>query len=641
MSESTELTCFDEQDFNAIETAVMETDKGRWFLGEFSRRNRVADTKTLLSAIDRLERNITTNAAAQAPDNSELVALAQAIEETRQDIVSVRNDMIADNAAIPADAEVFSHLSENARKIAVDLINTAEAFQLTSASLRETITDSSKLRAIDDYVHALFDGGWRLDVLAQRVSKAMGLLEHLDHHIKALSGEEERSDRAIWQKEPGGISIPAALTAENLKYFAGDDDLFALGPPAAPTRTERTLEIVADKPSEVVAPPPGPAQSADADAAALPLASDQSDATPAATPDDALASQDGEPAVVPVTGNDGIAEPVADAESELAAQVSEPAPEPTAGDQAISTPVASTENNHTAEDSDLTPEITAGDQAAITPVAGPENSPAAEDEGPTPEPIAEDPAIISPGASTGHEHTPEASDPSPEPAAEDQGTAEIIAAQDLTHSDHDSSELLADASAPIPASDADVTPEQETEASQAEPTPNVVIIRKGQSTSQPDPIDGDDQIADPSAGSDVDEISAASAPESTNDDAGHAAATLLSELAEDAPEMPVPAVEPFAAQPLEQEPQIDVTVPEDQGDTDDVMGAFEDVAAAMPQTPDTSGLSPQPPEDEDEEKKQRIVVIRRSSSDEAEIPFADYLGIDAATAPDGSDKPAD
>ena len=36
-----------EEDYEAIESAVMETARGRWFLSEFARRNRTADTAML------------------------------------------------------------------------------------------------------------------------------------------------------------------------------------------------------------------------------------------------------------------------------------------------------------------------------------------------------------------------------------------------------------------------------------------------------------------------------------------------------------------------------------------------------------------------------------------------------------------
>lgn len=42
-------------DFELIEAAVRETDRGRWFLDEFGRRVRASETAALIRAIDRLE----------------------------------------------------------------------------------------------------------------------------------------------------------------------------------------------------------------------------------------------------------------------------------------------------------------------------------------------------------------------------------------------------------------------------------------------------------------------------------------------------------------------------------------------------------------------------------------------------------
>ncbi|WP_216074257.1 hypothetical protein, partial [Acinetobacter baumannii] len=43
-------------DYEAIEAAVMETTRGRWFLAEYARRHRAADTQEVLGAIGRLEK---------------------------------------------------------------------------------------------------------------------------------------------------------------------------------------------------------------------------------------------------------------------------------------------------------------------------------------------------------------------------------------------------------------------------------------------------------------------------------------------------------------------------------------------------------------------------------------------------------
>src|SRR5207247_9212504 len=44
-----------EEDYAAISEAFMETARGRWFLGEYAKRNRNADTSMVLDAVARIE----------------------------------------------------------------------------------------------------------------------------------------------------------------------------------------------------------------------------------------------------------------------------------------------------------------------------------------------------------------------------------------------------------------------------------------------------------------------------------------------------------------------------------------------------------------------------------------------------------
>ena len=53
-----------EEDYDAISEAFMETSRGRWFLGEYAKRNRNADTRMVLDAVARIEENL----AAQKTD---------------------------------------------------------------------------------------------------------------------------------------------------------------------------------------------------------------------------------------------------------------------------------------------------------------------------------------------------------------------------------------------------------------------------------------------------------------------------------------------------------------------------------------------------------------------------------------------
>ena len=47
-----------EEDYAAIAEAFMETSRGRWFLTEYAKRNRNADTRMVLDAVARIEQSL-------------------------------------------------------------------------------------------------------------------------------------------------------------------------------------------------------------------------------------------------------------------------------------------------------------------------------------------------------------------------------------------------------------------------------------------------------------------------------------------------------------------------------------------------------------------------------------------------------
>jgi hypothetical protein len=96
--EETNVT-FGDLDFDAIETAVMETARGRWFLKEYARRNRNADTQVVLEAVDRLKEPA-PDGPALAHLKADLQEMAAAIRQTKEEIRSfpVANDGDSHNA---------------------------------------------------------------------------------------------------------------------------------------------------------------------------------------------------------------------------------------------------------------------------------------------------------------------------------------------------------------------------------------------------------------------------------------------------------------------------------------------------------------------------------------------------------------
>jgi hypothetical protein len=65
-----------DSDYDAIREAFMETSRGRWFLGEYAKRNRNADTRMVLDAVARIEETLAAHRAPTSPDDRLVEALA-------------------------------------------------------------------------------------------------------------------------------------------------------------------------------------------------------------------------------------------------------------------------------------------------------------------------------------------------------------------------------------------------------------------------------------------------------------------------------------------------------------------------------------------------------------------------------------
>src|SRR6201994_5010143 len=74
-----------EADYEAIREAFMETSRGRWFLGEYAKRNRNADTRMVLDAVSRIEETL---AASKKPVRDPL--LDQALDALRAALTQAR-----------------------------------------------------------------------------------------------------------------------------------------------------------------------------------------------------------------------------------------------------------------------------------------------------------------------------------------------------------------------------------------------------------------------------------------------------------------------------------------------------------------------------------------------------------------------
>ncbi len=73
-------------DYAAISEAFMETSRGRWFLSEYAKRNRNADTSMVLDAVARIEENLSEQNHALSSEgglSEALASIRRAVDEAR------------------------------------------------------------------------------------------------------------------------------------------------------------------------------------------------------------------------------------------------------------------------------------------------------------------------------------------------------------------------------------------------------------------------------------------------------------------------------------------------------------------------------------------------------------------------------
>ncbi|QWG25140.1 hypothetical protein KMZ93_09800 [Bradyrhizobium sediminis] len=115
-----------EEDYDAISQAFMETSRGRWFLGEYAKRNRNADTRMVLDAVARIEDSLAAQRQPQpAPDNGlaeALAAIRNTVDEARGASAAALDGLALEDKLAPVrkGARIIREISWRWREIGAD-----------------------------------------------------------------------------------------------------------------------------------------------------------------------------------------------------------------------------------------------------------------------------------------------------------------------------------------------------------------------------------------------------------------------------------------------------------------------------------------------------------------------------------------
>jgi hypothetical protein len=138
-----------EADYDAISAAFMETSRGRWFLSEYAKRNRNADTRMVLDAVARIEQNLAAQKEA-APEHALAEALAmirEAVDEARAAASAALAGTAVDQSLEPIrkGAQVIHETLSRLREIGAD----GRIYDLMDSQVSAIETGCGQIASID------------------------------------------------------------------------------------------------------------------------------------------------------------------------------------------------------------------------------------------------------------------------------------------------------------------------------------------------------------------------------------------------------------------------------------------------------------------------------------------------------------
>lgn len=207
MTDSNSLTPLHDEDYNAIENAVMETARGRWFLAEYTKRHRSADTEMLLDAIKKLEGNMKREGEVPNIDSFKLdiADMASAIERTKKEIAQIA-DRGESGGRILAASNELDAIVEHTESATQEILNTAESVQELSFELREAGVDESLCDRMEEFTTNIYMACSFQDLTGQRTQKVVHVLRYLESRIDAMINIWHANKDEVANAEPANVN---------------------------------------------------------------------------------------------------------------------------------------------------------------------------------------------------------------------------------------------------------------------------------------------------------------------------------------------------------------------------------------------------------------------------------------------------
>jgi hypothetical protein len=219
---SARATLPSEEDYAAIAEAFMETSRGRWFLTEYAKRNRNADTRMVLDAVARIEQNL----AAQREEELEREANLQ-----REEGLSAQQAQEAVAAAAAAQEKLTEAL--------LVIRSLVEAAEESAFDALDSLALEKRLAPVRKGARVLREIAWRL----REIGNDGRICDLIDSQVTVI---EKSTDQFSSDEARSALRAAFAALQGRLVEFGDDDatlevDAEAEMPPHAPA-----LNLVAE-----------------------------------------------------------------------------------------------------------------------------------------------------------------------------------------------------------------------------------------------------------------------------------------------------------------------------------------------------------------------------------------------------------
>lgn len=176
-----------ESDYETLLTALTDTDRGRWFLDEYIRRNQKPETQMVLDAIARLEKAMVRERTVPSIDRIRLdiADMQEAIERTKREISNIKHEQEEGNRFIEASNELDAIVTKT-ESATQEILAAAEAIQETAWTLRENGADEASCDDIDARATEIFMACSFQDLTGQRTQKIVQVLQYLESRINLM-----------------------------------------------------------------------------------------------------------------------------------------------------------------------------------------------------------------------------------------------------------------------------------------------------------------------------------------------------------------------------------------------------------------------------------------------------------------------